>query len=407
MTTSHESARHTVHINNVSFNSDKSFFTVCMEEGLRVYRTDTLELYQSLSSRVCGSVGLSEQLDDSCAVVMTGASSRNKIAANEAMLYNFVTNQFGGCFKMPRNILNVLIRSDKLVLVTATEVQVYDVSLFPLDKAERGVSYSTTSNPLGLCQMSRDHAVRHVLCIPGSVVGSLSIMELSGDGGCRVMPGMRGLIKAHDGSLQCLRLSCDGRMIATASDKGTLIRLWCTQRYNKLMEFRRGSDPARIYDIDMSADNAFLAVVSDKKTAHVFAIKNSRLNTTSNGFSALALNSSYTDPLRRMSYFYLHGLVDCKIAIKPNGSVYVVTKDGRYYKHLLQRDGGEQVCRRLAYDVYSDLSLEFSNPDQSHTQQAPPATTTATGDGGLAADCLTGLDIVDDVYDAADDIILA
>lgn len=54
-------------------------------------------------------------------------------------------------------------------------------------------------------------------------------------------------IPAHRNELGCLALNQQGTRIATASHKGTLIRVWDSTSKNLLVELRRGSDPATVY----------------------------------------------------------------------------------------------------------------------------------------------------------------
>lgn len=54
-------------------------------------------------------------------------------------------------------------------------------------------------------------------------------------------------IAAHQNELGCLALNQQGTRIATASNKGTLIRVWDSSSKNLLVELRRGTDPATIY----------------------------------------------------------------------------------------------------------------------------------------------------------------
>lgn len=54
-------------------------------------------------------------------------------------------------------------------------------------------------------------------------------------------------INAHQGELACIALNPQASMVATASNKGTLIRVWDVVRKNQLVELRRGSDPATLY----------------------------------------------------------------------------------------------------------------------------------------------------------------
>lgn len=83
-------------------------------------------------------------------------------------------------------------------------------------------------------------------------------------------------INAHNSSLAAISVSMDGKLVATASNKGTLIRIFSTADGTKLREFRRGTDPAKIYCIAFSrGENPdWLAVSSDKGTVHVFSLKN-------------------------------------------------------------------------------------------------------------------------------------
>lgn len=82
---------------------------------------------------------------------------------------------------------------------------------------------------------------------------------------------------AHEGPIACIALSPDGRYVATASDKGTLIRIFEVQSGSKVKEFRRGADQADIFSIAFSRDSALLAVSSSKGTCHVFVVRTSKI----------------------------------------------------------------------------------------------------------------------------------
>ncbi|XP_071681386.1 autophagy-related protein 18d-like [Lolium perenne] len=79
-------------------------------------------------------------------------------------------------------------------------------------------------------------------------------------------------VRAHDSAVACIALSRDGRLLATAGTRGTLVRVFSTADGSKLQELRRGTDRATIHCIAFSPDSKWLAVTSDKTTVHVFRL---------------------------------------------------------------------------------------------------------------------------------------
>jgi len=80
------------------------------------------------------------------------------------------------------------------------------------------------------------------------------------------------LIPAHETSLSCFALNFDGTLLATSSEKGTLIRIFDTSTGRNLQELRRGADKAEIYSLAFNYNSYWLACSSDKGTVHIFSI---------------------------------------------------------------------------------------------------------------------------------------
>ena len=63
--------------------------------------------------------------------------------------------------------------------------------------------------------------------------------------------------------------------MATASEKGTIIRIFSTKNGDKLQELRRGSENAVLFSVDFLFHEDWLACISDSGTLHIFnLIKN-------------------------------------------------------------------------------------------------------------------------------------
>lgn len=56
-------------------------------------------------------------------------------------------------------------------------------------------------------------------------------------------------IPAHQGALSAMCLNYPGTLLATASERGTLIRIFSTESGQPLTELRRGSEKADIFSI--------------------------------------------------------------------------------------------------------------------------------------------------------------
>ncbi|KAI4252791.1 MAG: hypothetical protein LQ352_004073 [Teloschistes flavicans] len=80
------------------------------------------------------------------------------------------------------------------------------------------------------------------------------------------------VIQAHRSPLSCICLNNAGTLLATASDKGTIIRVFSIPSAKKLYQFRRGSIPSRIYSMAFNATSTLLCVSSASDTVHIFKL---------------------------------------------------------------------------------------------------------------------------------------
>ncbi|KAJ3326686.1 WD repeat domain phosphoinositide-interacting protein 3, partial [Gonapodya sp. JEL0774] len=112
---------------------------------------------------------------------------------------------------------------------------------------------------------------------PGFVAGHLQVVDLL----ARPKPAVVQLIRAHESDVRCVALSRDGMVVATASVKGTLIRIHHTRHGTLLHQLRRGAEPADIFSLAIStfggtpggsSGRLAVAAVSDRGTVHVWDI---------------------------------------------------------------------------------------------------------------------------------------
>lgn len=91
----------------------------------------------------------------------------------------------------------------------------------------------TPPNPTGLCALSSDSSERCLLAYPGSSsVGEIQIFDA-------LNLASKGMISAHNTQLAAVSFSPSGSRIASASEKGTVIRVFATSDGTRLYELRR------------------------------------------------------------------------------------------------------------------------------------------------------------------------
>jgi WD40 repeat protein len=111
-----------------------------------------------------------------------------------------------------------------------------------------------------------------MIAFPGRQMGQIQIVDLNEfitlENSNRMVS--TNFIPAHTTTLGCIAMDLDGKRLASASDKGTLIRVFDTKSGQLLHELRRGADRAEIYNIAFNMDASRLCVSSDKGTIHIF-----------------------------------------------------------------------------------------------------------------------------------------
>ncbi|KAJ3356361.1 hypothetical protein GGF32_001520 [Allomyces javanicus] len=80
------------------------------------------------------------------------------------------------------------------------------------------------------------------------------------------------LLRVHASSVRALALAADGTRLATASARGTLVRVWDVPTGALIRELRRGVDSATISSLAFDPTGTRLLVASDKGTVHVFHV---------------------------------------------------------------------------------------------------------------------------------------
>lgn len=242
----------------VSWNQDYGCFSAGTSRGFRIYNCEPFKENFRRDLKT-GGFKIVEMLFRCNILALVGGGANSEYPANKVMIWDDHESRCISEFSFRSEVRAVRLRRDCIVVVLEHKIYVYNFKdLKLLHQIE------TLSNPRGLCYLSH-HSNTSVLACPGLRRGQVRVEHF----GLKMMK----LINAHDSHVACITLTLDGLLLATASTKGTLIRIFNTMDGTQLQELRRGVDRADIYSITLSPNAQWLAVCSGKGTVHIFSLR--------------------------------------------------------------------------------------------------------------------------------------
>ncbi|KAK4688540.1 autophagy-related protein 18, partial [Tremellales sp. Uapishka_1] len=281
-----------------------------------------------------GATGIVEMLFCTSLVALVGAADQQPANSPRKLQIVNTKRQSTICeLIFPTSVLAVKLNRKRLIVVLETEIYIYDISTMKLLH-----TIETGPNPNAVCALSSssDHSyLAYPSPSPSTTPLSTSSVPpappapTTGDVLLFDTLNLSALnvIQAHKSPISCLALNSTGTMLATASDKGTVVRVFSVPDAKKLWQFRRGSASARIFSINFNLMSTLLAVSSDTSTIHIYklASRKGQLGEAaipSSGFSEprsptpsetpsspplnashLPSSSSATSSLKRRSYY--------------------------------------------------------------------------------------------------------
>lgn len=228
-----------------------------------------------------------------------------------------------------------------LAVVLATQTIVLQLS----DEAGQGcairerAAFETAENRAGIVSLGAAGGLDAVLlAVPGLTAGQVQVALLSLDDASGANAST--VLIASQSPIATLQLWHAGGLLATASQRGTLIRVWqisARRQHDQARvqysldvrpayELRRGTSPADVYDLAFSTDGKCLASISDTGTVHIFDCA-SALSAPPSPGSALHESPRNAPQTRRSTaqfrvplHKYPYTVPDADVAVNRDGS---------------------------------------------------------------------------------------
>eukprot|EP01094_Clydonella_sp_ATCC50884_P019327 TRINITY_DN3745_c0_g4_i4.p1 TRINITY_DN3745_c0_g4~~TRINITY_DN3745_c0_g4_i4.p1 ORF type:complete len:379 (+),score=109.82 TRINITY_DN3745_c0_g4_i4:237-1373(+) len=360
-----ESARATG-ISFASFNQNQSCLCLGTVVGCNVYNLNQKLTKCASIDSIAGGLRVAKMLFSTSLMAVVPADKPRQVQLLDAqrvnsgpiLLLHYVTP-----------VLTLFLNMSRLVVVLENKIHLYDIK-----KMESIFTIDTNPNPHGICALSSTDD--SLIAYPNS----------DEDGTVVLFDGKQleviNMFPAHATRLRLLRFNNDGTLLASASEKGTVIHInevgpgskirrrvgytntvasSATTAGDGLSErdtyaFRRGSFPAHITDVAFSPDSSLMCCASLSGTVHVFKLQRAHNAQSSLVSSYLpTMLAGMWEPQR--SFAVAHGPSEntCIIGMSENNrELRVFAQDGklRTYKINLEEGGEGEMVQE------TDLCLE-------------------------------------------------
>ncbi|XP_022080413.1 WD repeat domain phosphoinositide-interacting protein 2-like [Acanthaster planci] len=242
----------------VNFNQDYTSLAVGAKTGFRLFSltsVDKLEqIYENDSEDIC----IVERLFSSSLVAVVSLSAPRKLKVCHFKKGTEICN-----YSYSNTILAVKLNRRRLIVALEESLYIHNIR----DMKVLHTIRDTPPNPHGLCALSVNNDNCYLAYPGSSQIGEVQIFDTVNLQAVTMIP-------AHDSPLAALTFDHSGTKLATASEKGTVIRVFSIPDGKKLFEFRRGVKRCvSISSLAFSSDSMFLCASSNTETVHIFKLE--------------------------------------------------------------------------------------------------------------------------------------
>lgn len=272
-----------------------------------------------------------------------------KSATNSVLMHDMRDGCIKDEYPTEDPVLAICVTGNHIVLKTQKEVVIYHIDTpepvqkFPSfhGEDERSLAVSKV--------LSTGEESYFFVAFPGTQQGTISIAKSVLVGESEIQCTITNTIDAHNGFVKLLAMSEDGTIVASASEKGTCIRVFKPNpsgpqkigRSGKYKEFHRGYTHGAIVAMRISPNNEILAVLSANGTCHLYGLTGN----IANNWKLISPNSvsSYCD--------IACGVMDNgEIRFGPDSkTIYIACSNGKCMKHELSIDKDKHIVSKELY----------------------------------------------------------
>ena len=312
-----------------------------------------------------GGIGIIEMFQRTNLLALVGGGKNPKFQINQLIIWDDHQGKIISKLRFNENLMSVRLRNNKIIVLTRNKFYAFNMKTLVTIAIIK-----TYDNPLGIIATSNgDINNKLIVAFPYESQGHVFLGEITQK--CEKLS----VVQAHDSKIACISINTDGTLLATASDKGTLIRIFTTNDGQKFSEFRRGTKTVEMNCIAFDPNNKFIGCSSNVGTIHIFSIaaitkaldeknnkaKNEIEDEPKNSKSFLGkiggllnIKNAYLESERSFAKFKVQE-ENSILGFGSENTFVVITMDGKYYKAAYNPKRGGDCCKIEEKNILNDF----------------------------------------------------
>jgi WD40 repeat protein len=312
-----------------------------------------------------GGIGIIEMFQRTNLLALVGGGKNPKFQINQLIIWDDHQGKIISKLRFNENLMSVRLRNNKIIVLTRNKFYAFNMKTLVTIAIIK-----TYDNPLGIIATSNgDINNKLIVAFPYESQGHVFLGEITQK--CEKLS----VVQAHDSKIACISINKDGTLLATASDKGTLIRIFTTNDGQKFSEFRRGTKTVEMNCIAFDPNNKFIGCSSNVGTIHIFSIaaitkaldeknnkaKNEIEDEPKNSKSFLGkiggllnIKNAYLESERSFAKFKVQE-ENSILGFGSENTFVVITMDGKYYKAAYNPKRGGDSCKIEEKNILNDF----------------------------------------------------
>ena len=197
-------------------------------------------------------------------LALVGGGTLPKFSKNKIIIWDDHQGKIMIQIRFNSNIIKVKLREDCIISILENRIYLLDINtLETIDILD------TFDNPNGIFSMSNINNKLNIAFPQNKGKIQLEYYNIIKE---NFKKDETKIINAHESFIAFLTLNNEGNVLATASDKGTLIRLFNVYNQEMIAELRRGTKNTTINCLAFDINTEFIACTSEVGTVHIFYI---------------------------------------------------------------------------------------------------------------------------------------